>query len=237
MQRDVFFDRVRKKPFGGSLNAGQVEGMEALLDMWRELYPDADVRFIANSLSQIHRETGGRMVPVRETFASSAAQAIARLDNAWSNGQLKWVKSPYWRTGFFGRGHIQLTHEANYRKMGLRLGVDLVNNPGLALDMRISAKIAIIGMVEGHFTGRKLADYFNATTDDPAGARRIVNGPDGTDALIAAMHREFLAALRAAGYGTTPAPIIPRTYPPLTATPAPAAPVGFWQRFLNWFRA
>jgi putative chitinase len=228
MQRDVFFDRVRKKPFGGSLNAGQVEGMEALLDMWRELYPDADARFIANSLSQIHRETGGRMVPVRETFASSAAQAVARLDNAWSRGQLKWVKSPYWRTGFFGRGVIQLTHEANYRKMGLRLGVDLVANPGLALDMRISAKIAIVGMVEGSFTGRKLADYFNATTDDPAGARRIVNGPDGTDALIAAMHREFLAALKAAGYGTTPAPVIPRTYPPLSVEPAPAPSGGFW---------
>lgn len=200
MQRDVFFANVRTRPFEGKLTAGQVDGMEALLDTWRELYPDADARFIANSLSQIHRETGGRMEAVRETFASSAAQAIARLDNAWAKGQLTWVKTPYWRTGFFGRGHIQLTHEANYRKMGARLGVDLVGKPGLALDPKVSAKIAIIGMVEGHFTGRKLADYFNATTDNPAGARRIVNGPDGTDALIARMHREFLAALEAAGY-------------------------------------
>jgi hypothetical protein len=233
MNRDLFFASVRARPFGGKLTQGQVEGMEALLDMWRELYPNADPRFIANSLSQIHRETGGRMEPVRETFANSAAQAIARLDNAWAKGQLKWVKTPYWKTGFFGRGHIQLTHEANYRKMGERLGVDLVNNPGLALKMRISAKIAIVGMVEGHFTGRKLSDYFNATTDNPAGARRIVNGPDGTDALIAKMHGEFLAALKAAGYGTAPAPVIPRNYPPLTVEPAPSPSGGFWTALLR----
>jgi N-acetylmuramoyl-L-alanine amidase len=37
--------------------------------------------------------------------------------------------------------------------------------------------------------------------------------------------------------GTRPAPVIPRTYPHLTVEPAPAAPVGLWQRILNWFRA
>jgi putative chitinase len=237
MNRETFFARVRVRPFGGSLTQAQVDGLNVLLDTWREMYPDADIRFIANSLSQIHRETGGRMEAVRETFAASDAQAIARLDNAWAKGQLKWVKTPYWRTGFFGRGHIQLTHADNYRKMGSRLGIDLVGNPSLALDPKVSAKIAIVGMVEGSFTGRKLADFFNDDTDNPAGARRIVNGPDGTDALIAAMHRDFLDALRASGYGAAPAPVIPRTYPPLTVEPAPAAPVSLWQRILNWFRA
>jgi lysozyme family protein len=36
---------------------------------------------------------------------------------------------------------------------------------------------------------------------------------------------------------STPAPIVPRTYPPLTAEPAPAAPVGFWAWVRSWFRA
>jgi putative chitinase len=228
MKRETFFASVRARPFGGSLTQAQVDGLNVLLDTWRELYPDADARFIANSLSQIHRETGGRMEPVREAFASSDAQAIARLEDAWRKGRLNWVKTPYWRDGWFGRGAIQITHEASYRKLGKRLGVDLAGNPSLALDPKVSAKIAIVGMVEGLFTGKKLPDFFNDDADNPAGARRIVNGPDGTDALIAKMHGEFLAALKAAGYGTSPAPVVPRTYPPLTAEPAPAAPVSFW---------
>ena len=223
MQRDKFFARVRARPFGGTLTQGQVAGMEALLDTWRELYPGADARWIANSLSQIHRETGGRMEAVRETFADSSAQAIARLDNAWARGQLTWVRTPYWRTGYFGRSHIQLTHKANYEKMGRRLGVDLAGKPDLALDPKISAQIAIVGMVEGHFTGRKLADYFNGDTDNPAGARRIVNGPDGTDALIARMHREFLDALNAAGY--MPAAHVVKSTP---AKPQSGNGSGFW---------
>jgi lysozyme family protein len=36
---------------------------------------------------------------------------------------------------------------------------------------------------------------------------------------------------------TAPAPVIPRTYPPLTVEPAPAAPVSFWAWVLSWFRA
>jgi putative chitinase len=228
MNRALFFASVRVRPFGGALTQGQVDGLNVLLDTWRELYPDADARFIANSLSQIHRETGGRMEPVREAFASSDAQAIARLEDAWRKGRLNWVKTPYWRDGWFGRGAIQITHKANYEKLGKRLGVDLVGNPSLALDPKISAKIAIVGMVEGLFTGKKLSDFFNDDADNPAGARRIVNGPDGTDALIAKMHGEFLAALKAAGYAPQAAPVIPRTYPPLTVKPAPAPPSGFW---------
>jgi putative chitinase len=231
--RETFFARVRVRPFGGSLTQTQVDGMTVLLDVWGELYPDADIRFVANSLSQIHRETGGRMEPVREAFATSDAQAIARLEDAWRKGRLNWVKTPYWRDGWYGRGAIQITHKANYQKLGARLGVDLVGNPSLALDPKISAKIAIVGMVEGLFTGRKLSDFFNDDTDNAAGARRIVNGPDGTDALIAKMHNEFLAALKAAGYGTTPAPVIPRTYPPLTVEPAPAPSGGFWAAIIR----
>jgi N-acetylmuramoyl-L-alanine amidase len=43
--------------------------------------------------------------------------------------------------------------------------------------------------------------------------------------------------LRVFAGSPAPAPVIPRTYPPLTATPAPAAPVGFWAWVRSWFRA
>jgi len=121
------------------------------------------------------------MVPVRETFASSDAQAISRLDKAWAQGKLPWVKTPYWRSGWFGRGHIQLTHESNYRKFG-------ITNPNDALKMDVSARVAVEGMRDGKFTGKKLSDYqFPEALSAPPSQnpRRIVNGQDGTDAKVA----------------------------------------------------
>ncbi|TDD61160.1 glycoside hydrolase family 19 [Kribbella antibiotica] len=41
-----------------------------------------------------------------------------------------------------GRGYIQLTGDFNYRPAGQWLGVDLINNPELARDIRYSAQIA-----------------------------------------------------------------------------------------------
>lgn len=251
MDRSAFFAAVRARPFGGSLTQQQVDGMNVLLDQWRALYPDAPAHHIANNLAQVHRETGGRMVAIKETVMPSHrdinpsdAEVIRRLDVAFAAGRLPWVRTPYWRDGWFGRGHIQLTHRLNYERMGKRLGVDLVGNRDLALDPVISARVAIVGMVEGMFTGRKLADFtFPAALNEPPprNPRRIVNGQDGSDAVVARMHRDFADALTAAEYrpGAAPAPVKPRDFPPLTVTPAPEppAPVGFWAWLRSLFRA
>ena len=111
-------------------------------------------------LASVYHETGGRMVPVRETFATSDAQAKSRLTAAWKSGKLPWVKSDYWSGGFFGRGDIQLTHEANYRKAGQKLGYgnEFVSNPDRLLESEISAKVAVAGCQEGWFTGKKLGN-------------------------------------------------------------------------------
>ena len=201
MNRERFFNEIRRTIFR-RLSQPQVDNIEIILDTWQEEYPGADPRWIANSLAQIYHETGGRIEPVRETFAESDAVAVARLERAWRSGRLPWVKTPYWRDGWFGRGHIQLTHEDNYRRMGERCVIDLVKNPSLMLVPKTSAIVAIVGMVEGLFTGKKFRDYFNETTNDPLGARRIINGKDGTDAKVARLHQQFLAALEAAS-GTT----------------------------------
>ncbi len=42
---------------------------------------------------------------------------------------------------YAGRGYIQLTHDYNYQAAGDALGIDLVNNPDLALDPDIAARI------------------------------------------------------------------------------------------------
>ena len=46
-------------------------------------------------------------------------------------------------TKYHGRGYIQLTHDYNYKKYGDMFGVDLLNNPDLAMDGDLAAKIAV----------------------------------------------------------------------------------------------
>jgi putative chitinase len=41
-----------------------------------------------------------------------------------------------------GRGFIQLTGRANYREFGKKLGLDLENNPDIAADPQVAAKVA-----------------------------------------------------------------------------------------------
>ncbi len=73
-----------------------------------------------------------------------------------------------------GRGMIQLTGKAQYESMGKKLGVDLVNNPELAADPKIAAKIA------ANYWKTSGADKA-ATSGDMVKARKLVNG--GTNGL------------------------------------------------------
>lgn len=91
---------------------------------------------------------GGRMQPVRQRFASSDAQAISRLKDAWLGGKLKWVTKPYWRKnnlglGYFRRGLIQITHEPHYAKFGISAHFDR------AIDLKTSVSILFDGMIYG----------------------------------------------------------------------------------------
>ena len=141
------------------------------------------------------------MEAVRETLAATSAQAVARLDAAWKRGKMPWVKRRYWATDRnnqspHGRGLVQLTHPENYEKADHKLGLGgkLIKNYDLAMDPIIAAKITVLGMVEGWFTGKKLSDYCKAGRPDFRGARRIINGTDRA-ALIAAYAKEFLEAI------------------------------------------
>lgn len=223
MNRKVFYDRLRGAY--GPFSVPTVTGMEALLDAGQ--IAALPIWHMAHVLGHVRRETGGYMGPIKETvYAShpnknpSDATVIARLDTAFRKGQLTWVKTPYWREGWFGRGQIQLTHKTNYAKNSDIAGADLVARRDLALDPRISARIAVLGMKFGRFTGKRLADYTfpedldNAPKYNP---RRIVNGVDGSDAEVAASTRRYHAALHAAGWN-------PAERPPVIVTPETPQP-------------
>lgn len=215
MNREAFYAYLRSKevgPFGTSLSQRQVDGIEALLDAG--VASNLPIAHMANVLSQVHHETGGGMYPVKETVYPASKDknpsdktVIGRLDRAWGAGKLPWVSEPYWRDGWFGRGVIQLTHRDNYKRMSSVVGHDLVSNPDLALDVSVSAAIAVEGMRLGLFTGKKLSNYSGDVTFDHQGARAIVNGDrskkDGSLTIgqkIEANAKNFESALLASSW-------------------------------------
>ena len=79
---------------------------------------------------------------------------------------------------YAGRGFVQLTHKSNYETMDKALGLNgaLIKNPDLAATPDIAARILVVGMRDGMFTGKALGKYVNAENDDFFSARRVVNG-------------------------------------------------------------
>lgn len=202
INRKTFFAYARRAPFGNRLSPQQAEGMEGILRAWETSRVDgSDLRHLAYIFATAFHETGGRMVPVREGFAKNdkAARAVVfRLPYGKEDFTTKQV--------YYGRGHVQLTWAANYRKMGSILDLPLYEQPDLALDPEVSARILVEGMTKGlsgkgDFTGRALEDFFNSGADNPVAARAIVNGRDKAD-LIAGYYRQFLGALLAADDAT-----------------------------------
>lgn len=199
INRRFFFDNVRLALFDGSLKSSQVQGLGAILDKWEADSPQADDRWLAYMLGTAHHETGRTMQPVRETFASSDAQAISRLNSSFRSGRLTWVSTPYWlpdRDGksWLGRGFVQITFKRNYEKLGDMIGVNLTADPTRAMDIDVALKIMFAGMREGAFTGKKLADYFSPTREDWRNARRIINGVERAD-LVASYARKYYASI------------------------------------------
>ena len=180
INRKFFFDYVRKALFGNALNKGQVEGMDALLDVWEESYAKEDDRWLAYVLATAFHETAFTMQPIEEYGKGK--------------GHPYGVKDPTTGKAYYGRGFVQLTWKANYKSLGTKLGVDLVKKPELALELDIATKITFLGMMEGIFTGKKLDDFFSGTTEDWYHARRIINGLDKAEA-IGKYGKKFYAAI------------------------------------------
>ena len=196
MNRTAFYDRLRAT-FGGSLSQRQVDGIEVILAATAAL----PVTYRAYLLATAKHETADTMQPITEYGGRKyfdkydtgrLAAALGNTPAADGDGYL-----------YRGRGYVQVTGRANYRKAGLALGLDLLHNPDIALQPTVAAQILVRGCVEGWFTGKKLSDYLPG---DYRNARRVVNGTDRAD-LIAGYARQFENAIVAAereGTGARP---------------------------------
>ncbi|RWM11234.1 MAG: hypothetical protein E5X53_17305 [Mesorhizobium sp.] len=199
INRNFLFDYARLNLFDGRMTQSQVNGIIAILNNWEPALSTLDDRWLAYMLATAHHETGRTMQPVRETFAATDQRAIAILERAWAAKRLHWVTNPYWRPdsegkSWLGRGLVQLTHKANYERIGRLLKVDLVANPDLAMQPLVAANIMVRGMIDGIFTRYRLSQFFDGQKADWRNARRIINGTERAD-LVASYAKKYYAAL------------------------------------------
>jgi hypothetical protein len=170
MNRTIFYDYVKRAPFGGRITPQQRQGLDKILDYWDQSGLEDD-RWLAYMLATVFHETDATMQPIEE------------------KGGRKYLESkPYYP--WYGRGLVQITWEENYKKFGLK-------RPEDALRWDKALEIMFVGMTQGVFTGKKLSSYFSAGRDDPVGARRIINLQDKAR-LIAGYHKNFLDSINAA---------------------------------------
>lgn len=169
IKRELFFSKYREH--FGALKQSQVDGLNFLLDKLDESEKFNLANEYAYILATIKHECAEKYKPIKE-YGSAA----------YLRGKAYW---PY-----IGRGYVQLTWFANYKRFGELLGIDLVGNPNLALEPETSWKILEIGMHSGLFTGRKLSTYVNENKTDYFNARRVVNILDRAE-LIASYAEKF----------------------------------------------
>jgi peptidoglycan hydrolase-like protein with peptidoglycan-binding domain len=194
---DAFLTRMAAVWFSGKISdtqAGCLAGFAAVYAVYNGvLKPDRHipVSWLAYVLATTYHETAFTMQPIEE-YGKGAGHAYGEPDP--ETGQT-----------YYGRGYVQLTWKDNYSKAQgvvvnlntLANDVPLVNQPDLALTPWVAAQVAINGMANGWFTGKKLADYLTDTQTDYVNARRIINGTDKAQ-TIAAYAEEAEVALRLA---------------------------------------
>jgi putative chitinase len=200
--RQAYFDSIRESLFG-VFDQQQVDGQNALLDAWESAYPDFDLRWLAYALATTYHETSERMQPIEE-YGKGSGMDYGELDS--ETGQ-----------AYYGRGFCQLTWRDNYaradRELGLKGDDSCEWHADKQLDAVLAAQTLYLGMIEGWFRTRDgkpetLGRYFSETTDDPHGARGIINGDEDVipswsggesiGELVAGYHKNFLAALEEA---------------------------------------
>ncbi|MEN6622758.1 MAG: glycoside hydrolase family 19 protein [Smithella sp.] len=195
INRKFFFDYVRSHLFNGTLKQKQVDGMNGLLDYWDNEMAEEDDRWLAYVLATVHHECDQSMQPIKEYGSEKYFWRMYDIEGerpkvARALGNV----NPGDGVKFYGRGFVQLTGRKNYQNWSNRLGVQLIENPDLALDTEIASKIIFEGMRAGTFTGKNLENYFDGEKDDWMNARRIINGLDKAN-LIAGYGKQYYAAL------------------------------------------
>ena len=196
INRIVFINKLRTTQlYNHDLSAGQLQGMTAILDEWESNPNYKDIRWLSYILATVYHETARTMQPIEEWGKGKGKPYGSKLK--YGKGPNKRV--PYTTPDklYYGRGHTQNTWYEIYEKLtkANKNGWDFLNEPELLLLMKPSIWATFYGMTTGLYTGRKLAHYFDGSTEDAINARRVINGTDKAE-LIKLYYQRFMECLR-----------------------------------------
>ena len=213
MNLAIFYGELRKRPFplfSNRLSQKQVDGMDGILVGFKT-HGDGRAKTLAYALATTAHETGSMMVPVREGFAKTDADArhiVRRRAYGKPDG-------PYGHV-YYGRGRVQSTWLSNYENTSKETGVDYVKFPDKRLEPVPDAEILFTGLLDGRWNGKGkgIAHYLPTEgPDDLKNARRTVNITDKWEE-IGKYYKAFLAAVETAGgVKATKTPPIPKPKP------------------------
>ena len=191
INRTKFFDGYRVR--FGPLTDDLVEGLEFLLGQIEQdnRFPGTETnrRELAYCLATFKWETAHTMKPIDERGGNNYFNK--RYGPQTSVGKMLGNTKAGDGALFHGRGYVQLTGRRNYAKAKQLTGVDLIADPDRAKDPEIAYQIAIQGMKDGWFTGKKLSQFIkDGESPNYEDARTIINGHDKA-ANIADIARRF----------------------------------------------
>ncbi len=205
-QKGLFsFDWNKLKNHFGPFEQQQVDGFNTIIDAINAYDSDEITpAYVAYMLATTWHETGvfiKRLVNGKKrTFMVHTMQPVEEMGRGRGRkygGRVDIDGSHYSNSLpiYFGRGYVQLTWLINYLRMKLKLGIDFINHPELALMPKNAANIMIVGMLEGVFTGKSLKSFIHyGLYFEFIAARRIINGTDKDD-MIAEYAVKFLDCL------------------------------------------
>jgi hypothetical protein len=184
--RKIFFDEY-KKHFD-SPSKDQVASLTQILNFFEKYFGWWDMlEQMANALAQIKRETAHSFEPCAEGYYLGDADEPGYYQGNTDRVRRFWKHLRYYP--FFGRGHVQNTWEANYKKLTAYIkkyfpeiaarfpDFDLVKTPDLLFDPDVSMAATTLGMHLGLYRpGQTLDRYINPVRNDYYMAREIVNG-------------------------------------------------------------
>ena len=192
--RKKFFEGYRSR--FGPITQDLVDALEVLLSRIEQDArfdsTETDRRQLAYCLATFKWETAHTMKPIDEH--GSAAYFNSRYGPQTNVGKMLGNTKAGDGALFHGRGYVQVTGRRNYAKAKALTGVDLLAEPDRAKNPELAYEIAIQGMKDGWFTGKKLGQFIKDGQADYENARTIINGHDKAQ-TIADIARRFSEVL------------------------------------------
>jgi hypothetical protein len=165
MNRKAFFDALRGSAlFPHGFSQSQVGGLDRPLDVWDEYFTNDPKAHLAYDLATSYHETAETMQPIKELGSRSY---FDKYEPGMKLGRLLGNTEPGEGFRFRGEGDVQNTGRRNAKFASDRLNaffdldIDLVANPELRGDPKISALSLFLGNKEGWWIGKDLSDYID----------------------------------------------------------------------------